>query len=163
MNPSILTSQKTAIITLMKTMTVSNGYNFDWPLSNNTNMAIDLFPRALVYRPSEENLDILSGLGSGDYTNRVNYRINVAGKINFSSKNPVFDIEEVFAQCLDDLKRLFGKTVNRSVMGTMDSFLYVGYEHEYKAVETFVPTGLITKWSATYSQGRQDPTKYAGG
>jgi hypothetical protein len=156
---SILTLQKQNILGLISTMSQSTGFNSDWTTINQKNYALGSFPRAEVYRIAEKNLDTLGGISSRDYTNRVTYKIHVADKLTFSSDNPIFDIEELFAQDLDDLKALFG--ANGQLNGTCDNFLYVGFEHEYEAKDQFIPTRLITEWSCTYAQDRLQPSLYA--
>lgn len=159
---SILNDQETAIETLIKTMTIWNGYNFDWTTVNNRNYALGAWPRAEVYIIEEENLDDVNGISSMDYTNRVVYEIHVAGKLTTSSNNPFFDINSIHNYAIDDLKRLFGDPDNRSVSDTCDSFLYKGFKRELKSVDQFTPNKIVTKWVATYSQDRQNPTRYAG-
>ena len=160
MSTSLLTLQSNAIITLIDSMTTTGGYNFNWSTVNQRNYALGTFPRAEVYYPKEENLDTLSGIGSNDYTNAVNYEIHVAAKIPTSSTNPLFDVNAFYDLALDDLKMLFG--LNPSVSGTCDSFLYRGYTREIKAIDQFIPTKMITTWRAVYSQDRITPTLYAG-
>lgn len=166
----ILTLQKQAIKSLIQSMTIMGGFNNDWSVVNNLNLAIGGFPRAEVYRPKEQNLDPIGGISSLDYTNRVTYRIVVDGELPFSSDNPVFDIEDVFSDAVDDLKMLFGRAENRSVpimidgvlVGTMDSFLYNNFTQEYKSTDQFIPTRLVTEWYGVYSQDRMTPTQYSG-
>jgi hypothetical protein len=162
MASSILTLQMTALNELVLSMTKLAGYNFDWTTTQNRNYAIGQFPRAEIYRMSEDNLDSIDGLGSNDYTNNVSYEIHIAQKITTSSANPIFDIVQYFDQALDDLKMLFGKAENRSLSGTCCVFMYKGHTQEYKAVDQFIPTKLITKWEAVYAQDRAIPTQLAG-
>lgn len=159
---SILTRQEAAIEALIKTMTIYNGYNYDWETVNNRNYALGTWPRAEIYITEEENLDDVSGIGSMDYTNRVNYEIHISGKITTSSNNPLFDINSIHNYAIDDLKMLFGDPDNRNVSNTCDSFLYRGFKREIKSVDQFTPNKIITKWTATYSQDCQFPSRYAG-
>jgi hypothetical protein len=157
MNQSLLTRQALAIKELIETMSATNGYNLEWGTVNQRNYALGDFPRAEIYYPSEENLDTLAGIGSRDYTNAVTFEIHVAAKLNFSSDNPLFEINEQLDYALDDLKMLFGK--NPSIGGTCDSFLYRGYKRETKAVDQFIPTKMVTTWRAVYQQDRQTPSQ----
>ena len=157
MSQSLLTQQANAIKSLIESMTVVGGYNFDWVNVNNRNYAIGDFPRAEIYYPNEENLDTVSGIGSRDYTNAVTFEIHVAAKLNVSSDNPIFEINEQLDLALDDLKMLFGR--NPSINGTCDSFLYRGYKREVKSVDQFIPTKLITTFRAVYQQDRQTPSQ----
>jgi hypothetical protein len=161
---TIMSKQMQAITTLISTMTIASGYYFDWLTINNRNYAIGTFPRAEVYVASEENLDQLSGIGSQDYTNAVNYEIVVTGKLTFSSVNPFFDIISVHNMALEDLKKLFGSTnpINRSLNDTCDSCLYKGMKPERKAIDQFTPTKIVVTLRVVYSQDRSDPSRYAG-
>ena len=156
---SILTLQATAMEALIKTMTTTGGYNYNWLTVNQRDYALGTFPRAEIYSPEEENLDDIGGIGSNDYTNKVVWEIHVTGKITTSSVNPIFDINDIHSLALDDLKMLFG--INRSLSGTCDSFLYRGMTREIKAVDQFIPTKIITKWQAIYSQDRITPSQFA--
>ena len=158
---SILTLQRRAIAALIDSMTIAGGYNNDWNTINNRNYSIGPFPRAEIYSVEERNMDTLAGIGSGDYTNEVDWEIHIINKMQTSATNPIFDIQDLEDAMIDDMKRLFGAIDNRSVSGTVDSFLYKGFRREIVSTDQFTPRKIITKWTSTYSQDRVDPTQYA--
>lgn len=160
---SLITQQRTAIANLILSMTTVGGYNFDWKIVNNRNLALypQSFPRAEIYNPAEDCLDTVAGLGSMDYTNAETWEIRVFGKLTTSSTNPLFDIQDLEDSMLDDLKMLFG--INQSISDTCDSFLYKGYKRDIeKSVDQFTPRALKTFWRSVYSQDRKTPTQFAG-
>lgn len=160
MSISIITLQRNAIKSLIPAMTITNGYNFDWVTVNQRNLALGFFPRAEVYNTIETNMDVLTGIGSMDYTNAGDWEIRLEGKLITSSDNPLFDIMDIEDKMIDDVKMLMGK--NPSVSNTMDSFLYKGFTREVKAVDQFTPRMIVTKWRSVYSQDRITVTNFAG-
>jgi len=70
--------------TLILSMSVANGYNFDWQTVDEENEAIGSFPRAFIESPMETNIDTAAGAntarighgqatGSGPYTEATSY------------------------------------------------------------------------------------------
>ena len=162
MSTSILTLQRNAIAALILTMTKVGGYNFDWEVVNQRNLALLGFPRAEIYPVRELNKDTLAGIGSNDYTNEITWEIHIIWKLDTSSTNPLFDIMDSEDMMVDDLKALFGKVDNRSVNNTCDNFMYQGFDRAIVSVDQFTPRKIITRWMSVYSQDRPTPTQFAG-
>ena len=140
-------------------MTITDGYYSNWITVNERNLSIGSFPRAEVYYSDEKNMDTLAGASDLAYTIEVSFEIHVFVTVQQSSKNPLFDVLAEFDKALDDLKMLFGN--NSSVNSTCDSFMFTEMKREAEAKDQFIPTKMITKWRAVYSQDRKAPSLYA--
>jgi hypothetical protein len=161
----ILTTVRTNMAAMILTMTTTNGFNLDWSTVNQRNYAIGGFQRAEIYCTGEENVDVSNGIGSQDYTNIATFEIRAACKLAVSSANPLFDINDVFDQGLDDLKQLFGNSANNgnSVNGACDVIVYKSFKRTESSGsgDQFIPAKLITQWQVYYAQDRANPSQYA--
>jgi len=156
----LLTLIRREMASLVGSMTIVGGYNYDWGAINNRNYAIGNFPRAEFYC-SEENVDEKEGTSSQDYTNQADFEIRVAGKLTTSSTNPLFDINDVFDMATDDLKKVFG--INNNVNDTCNVILYKGFKRTESSGsgDQFIPAKMTVRFKVFYSQDRITPTQYA--
>lgn len=168
---SILIRQKYAIYNLVKSMTIANGFNYDWMTINQLEYNIGTFPRVFSFSKKEKNLDTKAGLSNLSYTNEVEWTLKVVGEITWPADNPMFTYDDIIFPALDDLKKLFGPGPNQQVPpisygynlnGTCASFLYSGFEQTYDSKDQFIPRDLTTTWVATYSQDRALPENFTG-
>jgi hypothetical protein len=143
---------------LIENLRVSDGYNSDWGEVNRKSLAVgqdDNWPRSEIYFTNEECKD--TSPHAQAYTNYITCEIHVFGKLDFSSDNPQFDINDIHDEALDDLKKLFG--TNDSVNDSCIDIMYVSAKP--KSTDTkdqFIPERLITTWRIEYTQDRLDPT-----
>ena len=117
------------MVSLIKGMTVANGFNFDWATVNEIDKAIGDFPRAVIDSPIESNkgaelnMDQLNGQHSDAYTNEAIFTIQISGQLpTVADQNAYFAIRDTLRRSLDDLKQLFGK--NNTANDTCDVILY---------------------------------------
>jgi hypothetical protein len=163
--PNILDNIETTIATLVAGMRKIDGYNFDWSIVNEQDETIGSFPRCVIdptdgLADKETNDDKLSGIGSRDYTNTVQFVLLVKGELETFSTNPLFEIRSTLRLALVDLKKLFG--INYNLLGNCDNMMFSASQIEsLNRNDVQRPAQLRTFWSVIYSQDRTNPDIYA--
>jgi hypothetical protein len=163
----ILSNIETAMIALIKSMTTTGGYNFNWDTVNEIDLAIGSFPRALIDSPVESstlgkgtNQDTLNGQHSDAYTNEAIFTIQIRGELSTPSTSAYFTIRDTLRRALDDLKMLFG--IHNTVSDTCDTIMYQDAQIVYiQRNDVMRPAELKTSWKCVYSQDRETPSQYA--
>jgi hypothetical protein len=166
MNQPITDKIETAMAALITGMKTVNGFNFNWSLTDEEDISIGAFPRAIInptdsLADKETNMDTLAGVGSQDYTNEVLFTILVIGELDTPSTNPNFAIRSNLRKALDDLKMLFG--ANYTANDTCENIMYAASQIEIvKRNDVQRPGQLRVIFKAIYSQDRSNPSVRAG-
>ena len=143
--------------TLILSMSVANGYNFDWQTVDEENEAIGSFPRAFIESPMETNIDTAAGANASAYTNDVLFIIRVKGEQGWTD-NPQFTIRSCLRLAIDDLKKLFKDSVNDSC----DEILYRSHQVIYNLQNDIQrPAYVRSQWLCKYTQDRTNPILYS--
>jgi hypothetical protein len=161
-NDSIINEAVLSAGVLIAAMRTAGGYNFDWGESNLEDMALAVYPYAIIKAIEEECLDDENSAHIGAYQNMIKLDIIIRQCADKENQNPKYDIRELFYQALDDLKKLFGN--NCTLGGYVDCMLYVGTEFDLTKIgndDIFVPYEMITRWKVRYTQSRYTPSEHA--
>ena len=157
--PSILTTIESNMATLIGSMRIANGYNYDWGTVNQPDPALCDFPRAMVYVSDEVGNDDPEGAWAGAYWNDATFTIAIDAPIDVITSVPEVSANAKLNDALDDLKSLFGSNPSLSDAGNLP-VLYKGSTREmYRNGDWFLPKHLLTTWSLRYIQDRSNPSQ----
>ena len=127
----ILTNIETQIAVLIDGMTVVGGFNFDWGISNEDDLAIkNKYPNAEIFVVAEEGDDEDEMNHAEAYGITATVEIHVTSKLTSADKNPKFTINAKHNLALDDLKKLFGG--NQHLNNTANVILYRSMDRDPK-------------------------------
>ena len=163
--PPIKTNIRSGIETLMLSMRVVNGFNYDWT-SNNRDLTLSTFPNFYVRFLNETNIDFDSGETNFQaYDNVVDCEIILTTKNQDSGYDPQRIGEDSLDLAEDDIKKLFADSGQQgSTLGLVGatSFMYMGSETNYfESNDIFTPENRIFKFRLQYTQDRLDPEQIA--
>lgn len=161
----IKTDIRNTLESLMDSMSIANGFYFDWG-KYNRDLALTNFPNYYIRFPSEENLDFESGeTNFGAYDNVCIVEISVQTKMQDSALDPQRLGEDELDKAEVDIKKLFADSGQiGSDLGNVgaSSFMYMGYETEYfNSNDIYNPEKRIFKFRLQYTQDRLDPDMIA--
>ena len=163
--PPIKTNIRSGIESLMLSMRVVDGFNYDWT-SNNRDLTLSTFPNFYVRFLTETNLDFDSGETNFQaYDNVVDCEIILTTKNQDSGYDPQRIGEDALDLAEDDIKKLFADSGQQgSTLGLVGatSFMYMGSETNYfDSNDVFTPENRIFKFRLQYTQDRLDPEQIA--
>jgi len=148
------------MITLMESMTIVGGYNYDWGNCGDDDLAKqELFPASDLEWLIEENLDPIDGTHAYAYANQASFRLASWGQLPGEEAVPKRAAMSVLMKMLDDQKKLFG--INFTAMDTCQSVMYRRAEAIIQPQgDRFIPKKLISHWLVLYDQDRVNPLIY---
>ena len=163
--PPIKTNIRSGIESLMLSMRVVDGFNYDWT-SNNRDLTLSTFPNFYIRFLTETNLDFDSGETNFQaYDNVVDCEIILTTKNQDSGYDPQRIGEDALDLAEDDIKKLFADSGQQgSTLGLVGatSFMYMGSETNYfDSNDVFTPENRIFKFRLQYTQDRLDPEQIA--
>jgi hypothetical protein len=149
------------MVTLIDTMTIANGYYYDWAACNQPDMALEEYPNAIIeLEPNEVCLDEPLGADALSYLQEVYFKITARLKIPTEESIPNWAVNNYFNQALDDLKRCFGLRANLRSLTDSGAFIIL-YKSSQRVIERsgdrFIPGRLETSWLVRYTQDRETP------
>lgn len=163
MSDSVLETIESNMKTLIESMTVTGGYNYDWGTINHIDeVKQDNYPTAIVRLDSMDNLDATDGSGyAGAYKQNATYEITVKAKNATEQTEPLNDLHKYQYRAFEDLLKLFGTNYCLYVGGT-PACHYIKFESvEGREVsetgDIFRGSDLVTKWQVFFEQSRKNP------
>lgn len=163
-NEPILTNIEATLRELIGTMTIANGYFFDWSLNsdNTQDMTLQSYPCAYIeLSPEETCLDDVNGADANSYLQEVNFTIIAKVQIPCEDNNPNNAINPYLNKVLDDLKKVYGMRSNLQLLTDSGAFIIL-YKRSNRVIENagdrFIPAYLNTQWILRYTQDRENPT-----
>lgn len=147
---SKLTDIRNALTAAIKTMTIANGYNYDWVTVNPANsdwnrVSADKYPIADYWFEKEESEDGPS--------NTMSITCDKTVLIDVIPKRTGIEAEDV-DKCIDDIKKLAGTNYNLS--GACFLWWYQGYER-FNDQTHYPEYGARVRMKIRYRQDRQNP------
>lgn len=159
---SIIENITDAAMSILAALRVVDGYNYDWGISNEEDLAHCTFPNAVAQAIDEESLDDEDEADGGAYSNGINIEIRIRHLNASESNNPNYAIRSRLFRALDDVKRAYGK--NCSLNSTGDCMLYRGSNFDITRIgndDIFIPYEIVTRWYIRYTQDKHEPATYA--
>lgn len=150
---------QSGLISVVESMTVSGGYNFNWSSTQQEDFSkISSWPHANIYlEPEETSTDDVGVPNINAFRNTAYFQIEAFNKLNIESSNSTFDIDYVLNDMLDDIKRMIGH------YPTLDGQVYyVAYKGSRRSAsgqreDILLPKKLIVRLEIDYSQDRKQP------
>jgi hypothetical protein len=158
----ILMAAVSGMETLIQSMRIYDGFNFDWGECNSEDLAHATFPHAIIDPVEEECLDETDGAWALAYRNKLIFKIKIRQEASTEDINPKYGIRELFFLALDDLKKLFGN--NCTLAGEVECMIYKGSNFDMTRIgnnDIFIPYEMLTNWQVEYSQSRINPAEHA--
>ena len=147
-----------AIETLIKAISVSDNYWYNWHTTNQDNEALCTFPCAMIDISSEESIDGDYDVNAHQsYSCRLPFTLKVVGKMPEISNTAQYDIKKILWRCLDDLKKCFGNNPTLTSRGGL--ILYRGSDIvTSKSNGVIIPSSIQTRWIIDFKQDRTEPS-----
>jgi hypothetical protein len=154
---------QSGIISVIESMTVSGGYNYDWTSTQQEDFnKVTSWPHANVYlEPEEISSDDVGIPNMSSYRNTTYFQLHCYHKLDEESTNSTFDIDYILNDMLHDIKKGFGS--NPTLDGEV---YYVAYKGSRRMIsgqgeDIFLPKKLIVRLEVDYAQDRTEPINNA--
>jgi len=152
----ILTDIEQGMADAIASMTLGDGYNFDWGTVNDNDVARQEFPSAEITQTGEQCQDDEEGVWSGAYELESPFVVRVRARLSNEEVLPTYKIRKELNMALSDLKKLFGK--NYHVSGACDLIMYTGsVKIPDSSGDIFRPAYMDVSFKVRYTQDRQNP------
>ena len=150
---------KTALYDMVNTMTIANGYNFNWANHRVTYTAHPELAVLTIRTESEENTDKNAYTGTNQYrqTRNIIFSVRVISDLGIVNFDEIIDNSETKLEIAkkDVLKR-YNSTYNIAGDAGAISLMYQGMEYEDDAnADIFAPVKMNMKFTVKYIEDRQ--------
>ena len=150
-----LTEVAAELAALLKSITVDNGFGYDFGSVNGTtaaDQAKTLYPSAEITYAQEDAISEASAL-FGFAT--AQFEIRIRGALSESPDAPFYDIDAELDTVLRDVKQILlrSSTPNTLPLSIETVIAYQGFAKETAANgDMFRPKSLLTRWSVRYQE-----------
>jgi len=153
-NKSHLERIELAIIQAINTMTVANGYNYDWESVNQEDLnKVSSFPHINIYLDDEEDFDE-DAYCKTQFRATDTWRFECFNKIEDEESDSMWTSYYYQESMIADIKKLTGDNKNLGLL--VGNFIYVSSEFEDygQGEDIFIPLKLIVKVKTDYIENR---------
>lgn len=151
-----ITNITKAIVNVIKTITVENGYNFTWGTSNvwcEAQKEVIIFPNAVIHTDEGE-----VGEDSDTWSEVENLVIiiDIEYRLDSEIENKVYASKPYYHKCLKDLKKAFN--TNYTLNNTCDIIKYKNFKMDKPASnDALIPNIMQTYWDVQYQYLYDNP------